>query len=154
MKKLIASSLLILSLVSCGKNENHNTINKSYQNDKHFIDNELSIDYHKAVSDIGQPIHNKATLRYMTNQEQLDNPDKLGVCFYNKRTVVIFKSKWDKLNQWERWILIAHELGHCAYGVTIHNDNGMHVMNTKSFPVQSEETYKKLINTFSTDLRK
>lgn len=47
----------------------------------------------------------------------------------NEMIIKVVRSQWENLNVWERWIVLAHESGHCFLRLD-HRDDGVHIMNT------------------------
>lgn len=57
----------------------------------------------------------------------------IGVCYRygnsDKTKIELLKTAWKEFDETERWILVAHEMGHCQLNLE-HRDDGWHIMNT------------------------
>lgn len=61
----------------------------------------------------GRPLTVTSNIRFVEEQETV------GYCswgIFNKKDITIVRSGWDKMGEYEREMVIFHELGHCELG--------------------------------------
>jgi hypothetical protein len=114
MKNLFLLSALIINITSCNgvltsSKEGRNKLSRlngfRSANVKPYVDYfESQYNYHTGQT---------ADTSNITIVIGETKDDALGECWYKTKTIIIDKNKWPNLNEWERYALISHELGHC-----------------------------------------
>ena len=139
--KLIFLTLMALISISCGKNEFGDLIKKNEDDPRKFNKtNPIFTPYvqkfvNKHIDIKGEPIQ---TSHIPINFDNLEST-QIGVCYWwddGKREILIDSSEWAVMNECDKYLLIAHELGHCSS------------LNRKHYDKTYKETPLSVMNTY------
>lgn len=108
MKKIIFILLIIIN--SCGQECKQITIENDIDRElSYYVDNYINdskkynfLDYqYKLTIKIGS----------LSIDKNMDNV--VGVCYYSKNLIIIDENRWYTLKEYQKEIVVYHELGHC-----------------------------------------